>query len=204
MSNIFMKIIKIIIKSSSPNIVIFRVLAILLNSILSPIITLLLGKIALYLTNKDKMNLVFYLMIYIFVCFGGKILSRYIGIQSQKSNDKMVLGLREYMIDLQKKIPNDIIESPSYIRLRERVDVFLNTYALRYLSCTERLITIGLTVASYFVIFWKINFYILWYNIIFVFVHKAPPSEDIYVFYHIYILIAIKKEEFHIQFLFLT
>jgi ABC-type multidrug transport system fused ATPase/permease subunit len=156
MYKIFIKIIKIIIKSSPVNILL-RGLTIILNSVIPPIMTFLLGKITLSLTSNEKLDLIFFLSSYILICFFWNLLSRYISIRSQKSNDKIVLSLREYMIDLQQKIPNDILECPDFIRVRERADVFLNTYALRYLSSTERLITIGLTIVSYSLIFWKIN-----------------------------------------------
>lgn len=156
MYKIFIKIIKIIIKSSPVNILL-RGLTIILNSVIPPIMAFLLGKITLSLTSNEKLDLVFFLSSYILICFFWNLFSRYISIRSQKSNDKIVLSLREYMIDLQQKIPNDILECPDFIRVRERADVFLNTYALRYLSSTERLITIGLTLLSYSLIFWKIN-----------------------------------------------
>lgn len=156
MYNIFIKIIKIIFKSSPVN-VFLRGLTIILNSIVPPIMTFLLGKITISLAGKEKLELVFFLSAYILICFFWNIFSRYISIRSHKSNDKIVLSLREYMIDLQQKISNDILESPDFIRVRERADTFLNTYAIRYLSSTERLITIGLTLVSYSLMFWKIN-----------------------------------------------
>lgn len=156
MGNVFLKIIRIIIKSSPLNICL-RVLMIILNSVIPPIMTLLIGKITLFLTNRDKINLIMFLIIYILVCFSWNVISRFISSYSQKSNDRIVLNLREYMVDLQQKVPNDILECPEYIKIRERADVFLNTYALRYLSSTERLITIGLTLGSYSLIFWRIN-----------------------------------------------
>lgn len=156
MHNVFFRVIKIIFKSSPVN-VCLRGLAIILNSVIPPIMTLLIGKITISLTNRDRMELILFLSIYILVCFSWNLISRFISICTQKSNDKIVLSLREYMVDLQQKVPSDTLESPGYIRIRERADVFLNTYALRYLSSTERLITIGLTLASYSLIFWKVN-----------------------------------------------
>lgn len=156
MYNVFLKIIRIIIKSSPVN-VCLRGLTIILNSVIPPIMTLLIGKITLSLTNKDGVDLLMFLAVYILVCFSWNLASRFISISSQKSNERIVLGLREYMADLQHNIPNDILECPDYIRIRERADVFLNTYALRYLSSTERLITIALTLGSYSLMFWNIN-----------------------------------------------
>lgn len=151
-----LKIIKIIIKSSPWNLF-QRGLTIILSSVVPPVMTLLLGKMAIALTEKAEYDLICFLCAYIIICFFWNIFARYIGILSQKSYEKILLNLREYMIDLQHTIPNDILESPDYLRIRERANVFLDTYALRYLSSTERLITIGMTLISYSIIFLNIH-----------------------------------------------
>lgn len=70
MYNIFIKIIKIIIKSSPVNILL-RGLTIILNSVIPPTMTFLLGKITLSLTSNEKLDLVFFLSVYILICFFG-------------------------------------------------------------------------------------------------------------------------------------
>ncbi|WP_081676653.1 ABC transporter ATP-binding protein [Butyrivibrio sp. NC3005] len=156
MYSIIKKIIKIMIQSSPEN-VILRIATILMNSIIPPVMAFFLGKISLSLVQKSSVSLVKYLGGYVLISFSWNIIARYVNILSQYSYDKILISLREYLMDLQLRIPNNVLESADYIRTRERADLFLDTYAIRFISTTERLIIIIVTISSYSIIFLRIN-----------------------------------------------
>ncbi len=131
MKNAFIDLLKIITKTD-PKSLLVRVVTIILNSTIPPVTTFLLGKTVLSLTNANLEKTILLSVCYIIVVFLWNFFLRYSGVVNARLNDRLVIKLREHMIDLHQTIPQDIVESSDFIQLRKRGNDFLTTYALRF------------------------------------------------------------------------
>ena len=161
MKNALIDLLKVIARAD-PKSLFVRSITILVNSSVPPVITFLLGKTVLSLTNADMEKTVVLSVSYITVMFLWNIFLRYSGVVNVRLNDRLVIKLREHMTDLYQKIPQDIVESSDFIQLRKRGDDFLSIYALRFFGSAERLVTIVLTLVNYCIIFWGIHPVFIW------------------------------------------
>ena len=156
MKNAFIDLLKIIARAD-PKSLLVRVVTIILNSTIPPVTTFLLGKTVLSLTNANLEKTILLSVCYIIVVFLWNFFLRYSGVVNARLNDRLVIKLREHMIDLHQTIPQDIVESSDFIQLRKRGNDFLTTYALRFFGSAERLVTIILTLLNYCIIFCGIH-----------------------------------------------
>ncbi len=156
MKNAFIDLLKIIARAD-PKSLLVRVVTIILNSTIPPVTTFLLGKTVLSLTNANLEKTILLSVCYIIVVFLWNFYLRYSGVVNARLNDRLVIKLREHMIDLHQTIPQDIVESSDFIHLRKRGNDFLTTYALRFFGSAERLVTIILTLLNYCIIFCGIH-----------------------------------------------
>ena len=135
-----------------------RFLTVVLNSIIPPMSAFVLSKVVFFLGEKSFETAVIYLCIYLALMISWRIYARYSGNISAGLNEKLITKLQGLMVDLHRDIPLDIVESSDFIKLRERGNVFLNTYALRFFGTTERLVTIAFTIINYLILFFNVHF----------------------------------------------
>ena len=119
MKNALIDLLKVIARAD-PKSLFVRSITILVNSSVPPVITFLLGKTVLSLTNADMEKTVVLSVSYITVMFLWNIFLRYSGVVNVRLNDRLVIKLREHMTDLYQKIPQDIVERSDFIQLRKR------------------------------------------------------------------------------------
>lgn len=152
----FLAMMAIVLKYSRKEFFI-RIFTTVLYAAVPPVVTLLLGQITQALTKKNAGELVVFLGSFLVVTLVWGYYARFANIVNARLDAKVLFKLREYMADILAGVPLDQIDNPKFMKERERADTFLNTYALRYLSASERLVVIVLTLFNYCLLFFAVN-----------------------------------------------